>query len=205
MYLFGASGHCKVIIDIIRTSKLDEIEGVIDDNPIIDKICNIPVLKTPKPDFFCNKSLIISIGNNRIRQKISNNISTNYLIAIHPNSIIASSVTIEEGTVIMAGAILNPVVKVGKHCIINSGTVVEHDCTLNDFVHISPNATLCGNVTIGKGSWVGAGATIIQGIKVGKNVIIGAGSVIIKDVPDNAIVVGNPGKIIKIGLNNYEY
>jgi acetyltransferase EpsM len=94
---------------------------------------------------------------------------------------------------------------IGDHCIINTGVVVDHDCMINDFVHISPNATLCGNVTIGKGSWVGAGAIIIQGIKVGKNAIIGAGSVIIKDIPDNATVVGNPGKIIKLGSNNYEY
>jgi sugar O-acyltransferase (sialic acid O-acetyltransferase NeuD family) len=204
MYLFGGSGHCKVIIDIIQKSNLDEIECVFDDNPIMDTIYNIPVLKTEKSDFFFNKSLIISIGNNKIRQKLANKISANYQIAIHPNSIIASNVSIEEGSVIMAGAILNPDVKVGKHCIVNSGAVVEHDCILNDFVHVSPNVALAGNVFIGEGSHIGIGAVIIQGVKIGKWVTIGAGAVVIKDVPDYAVIVGNPGKIIKYNSINNE-
>jgi sugar O-acyltransferase (sialic acid O-acetyltransferase NeuD family) len=197
MFLFGASGHCKVIIDIIQKSNLDVIECVFDDNPIMNSIFNIPILKPDKPVFFYDKSLIISIGNNKIRQKLANKISANYQIAKHPNSIIASNVTFEEGSVVMAGAILNPDVKVGKHCIINSGAVIEHDCILNDFVHVSPNAALAGNVIIGEGTHVGIGAVVIQGVKIGKWATIGAGAVILNDVPDYAVIVGNPGKIIK--------
>jgi sugar O-acyltransferase (sialic acid O-acetyltransferase NeuD family) len=201
MFLFGASGHCKVIIDIIQKSNLVVIECVFDHNPIIDHIFNIPVLKPEKLDFFHDKSLIISIGNNKIRHKLSNKISSNYQIAIHPNSIIASNVIIGEGSVVMAGAILNPDVKVSKHCIVNSGAVIEHDCILNDFVHISPNASLAGNVIIGEGTHVGIGAVVIQGVKIGKWATIGAGAVILNDVPDYAVIVGNPGKIIKYNLN----
>lgn len=197
MYLFGASGHCKVIIDIIQKSDLDVIECVFDDDPNLNYIYNIPVFKTEEPDFFLNKSLIISIGNNKIRQKLANKIFANYQIALHPNSIIARDVTIEEGSVIMAGAILNPDSKVGKHCIVNSGAIIEHDCILNDFVHISPNAALAGNVIIGEGTHIGIGAVVIQGVKIGKWATIGAGAVILNDVPDYAVVVGNPGKIIK--------
>jgi acetyltransferase EpsM len=61
---------------------------------------------------------------------------------------------------------------------------------------------LAGNVTIGEGSHVGIGATVIQGITIGKWVTIGAGTVIIKDIPDYAVVVGNPGKIIKYNNEN---
>ena len=197
MYLFGASGHCKVIIDIIQKSNLEVIQNIIDDNPVKDKIDNITIIKTPNDDFFKGKSLIISIGNNEIRKKITSRISANYLVAIHPKSILASKVSIAEGSVIMAGAILNPDVKVGKHCIVNSGAVVEHDCILSDFVHVSTNVYLAGNVIIGEGSHIGIGAVIIQGIKIGKWVTIGAGAVVIKDVPDYAVIVGNPGKIIK--------
>lgn len=197
MYLFGASGHCKVIIDIIQKSNFEMIEGIIDDKPAVDKIFNIPVIKTPENNFFHNKSLIISIGNNKTRQKIASQMFANYLTVIHPTSIIATHVTIEEGTVIMAGAILNPNVKVGKHCIVNSGAVIEHDCFLSDFVHISPNASLAGNISVGEGTHVGIGASIIQGVKIGKWVTVGAGTVILNDVPDYAVIVGNPGKIIK--------
>ena len=197
MYLFGASGHCKVVIDIIQKSNLDVIDSIIDDNPNKDEINNIKIIKTPNYDFFKDKSLIISIGNNLIRKKIAGLISSNYLTAIHPNSIIATHVTIEKGSVIMAGAILNPNVKVGKHCIVNTGAVIEHDCFLSDFVHISPNAALAGNVFVGEGSQIGIGAVIIQGVKIGNWVTIGAGAVILNDVPDFAVIVGNPGRIIK--------
>jgi sugar O-acyltransferase (sialic acid O-acetyltransferase NeuD family) len=197
MYLFGASGHCKVVIDILQKSNFEVIESIIDDKPKSDKIFNIPVIKTPESNFFHHISLIISIGNNKTRQKIASLIFTNYVTAIHPNSIIAMNVSIEEGSVIMAGAILNPDVKIGKHCIINSGAVIEHDCVLHNFVHISPNAALAGNVSVGEGTHVGIGASILQGVKIGKWATIGAGSVVLNDVQDYAVIVGNPGKIIK--------
>jgi sugar O-acyltransferase (sialic acid O-acetyltransferase NeuD family) len=197
MYLFGASGHCKVIIDIIQKSNLEVIQNIIDDNPVKDKIDNITIIKTPNDDFFKGKSLIISIGNNEIRKKITSRISANYLVAIHPKSILASKVSIAEGSVIMAGAIINADVVIGKHSIINSGAVIEHDCILGDFVHISPNASLAGSVIVGEGSQIGIGAIIIQGVKIGKWATIGAGAVILKEVPDFAVVVGNPGKTIK--------
>jgi len=197
MYLFGASGHCKVIIDIIQKSNLEVIQNIIDDNPVKDKIDNITIIKTPNDDFFKGKSLIISIGNNEIRKKITSRISANYLVAIHPKSILASKVSIAEGSVIMAGAIINADVVIGKHSIINSGAVIEHDCILGDFVHISPNASLAGSVIVGEGTQIGIGAIIIQGVKIGKWATIGAGAVILKEVPDFAVVVGNPGKIIR--------
>jgi sugar O-acyltransferase (sialic acid O-acetyltransferase NeuD family) len=202
MYLFGASGHCKVIIDIIYKSQLDFIEGVFDDNPTIENICNIPVIKTEKLDFFLNKCLIISIGNNKNRQKIASQISANYLTAIHPNSFIASNVIMGEGSVIMAGAIINSDVSIGKHAIINSAAVVEHDCMIGDFVHVSPGAKLAGSVQVGEGTQIGIGAVVIQEVKIGKWVTIGAGAVIIQEVPDYAVVVGNPGKIIKYNIIN---
>ncbi len=87
---------------------------------------------------------------------------------------------------------------VGKHCIINSNASVDHDCILEDFVHISPNATLCGGVFVGKCSHIGAGAVIIPGKRIGKNAIVGAGAVVISDIPDNAVAVGNPARVIRI-------
>lgn len=202
MYLFGSSGHCKVIIDIIIKSNLEIIEGVFDDNPSRDEIYKIPVFKTHNLDFFNNKSLIISIGDNKSRKKIANRITTNFLTAIHPNAVLARNVVVGEGTVVMAGAFLSTDVIVGKHCIINTASVVEHDCVLSDFVHISPNASLAGNVMVGEGSQVGIGAIVIQGVKIGSWVTIGAGAVIIEDVPDHAVIVGNPGKIIKFNNQN---
>jgi sugar O-acyltransferase (sialic acid O-acetyltransferase NeuD family) len=199
--LFGASGHSKVIIDILKCNSV-AIASIIDDNPKTNTILGLPVVKNNANDFSAVESMIISIGNNKVRQRISCQIDVNYCNAIHPTAILSKAVTLGKGTVIMAGAIINPNAFIGNHCIINTGAVIEHDCHIADFVHISPSVSLAGNVQIAEGAHVGIGATVIQGIKIGKWVTIGAGAVIIKDVPDFAVVVGNPGKIIKFNQEN---
>ncbi|MDO4229003.1 MAG: acetyltransferase [Capnocytophaga sp.] len=196
MILYGASGHAKVIIDILKHHNTNVIK-IIDDTPKLDSIFDIPVEKNELPDE-SNLPMIISIGDNETRKKISEKYSSiNYQTAIHPNAVISEFCNIGEGSVIMANAVINPCAKIGKHCIINTAAIVEHDCQIADFAHISPNASLAGGVEIGEGTHIGIGACIIQGVKIGKWAIIGAGAVIIKDVPDFATVVGNPGKIIK--------
>ena len=97
----------------------------------------------------------------------------------------------------MAGAVINASVKIGKHCIINTNAVVEHDCILEDYVHVSPSATISGHVKIEEGTHIGASAVVIPSIEIGRWVTVGAGAVVIKNIPDYAIVAGNPAKIIK--------
>jgi acetyltransferase EpsM len=200
MYLYGASGHCKVIIDIINECNDCLIEGILDDNPKSVKIFNIPVLSSKEILSFEDKQLIISIGDNSTRKRIVKNINAIYKTAIHPKAIVSIYSKIESGTVVMAGAIINPDVVIGKHCIINTGAIIEHDCILEDFVHVAPRATLAGGICIGEGTQIGMGASLIQGVKIGKWATVGAGAVIINDVPDFAVVVGNPGRIIKYNL-----
>lgn len=197
MNLYGASGHCKVVIEAIQASSKATIETIFDDNPRVESIFDIPVKRPTVSDLSAVNGLVITIGNNQIRKKISQEIATSYIKVIHPKAIIATNCHIGNGTVVFAGAIVNPDATIGEHCIINSGAIVEHDCKLENYVHISPNASLAGNVTVGEGSHIGIGATVIQGIKIGKWVTIGAGAVVIRDVEDNAVMVGNPAKKIK--------
>jgi len=199
--LYGASGHCKVIIDIINC-KGEQIDKIFDDNPLKKEMLGIPIF-TPDKLSESDENLIIAIGNSSVRKRIAKSFNDNkFATLIHPKSIIDDSVLIGVGSVVMAGAVINTSTIIGMHCIINTSASIDHDCKISDYVHISPNATLCGNCTIGENTSIGAGSTIIQNVKIGKNVIIGAGAVIIKDVKDNVTVVGNPGKIIKD--NNYE-
>lgn len=202
MFLYGASGHCKVVIDAIELSSNKIIEAVFDDNPKGDFIAGIPVLVSINDALDKCDDFIITIGNNSLRKKIANKLNTNYSTVFHDKAIVAKSVAVGDGTVVLAGAIVNSDVKIGMHCIINTGVIIEHDCEIDNFVHVSPGASLAGNVIVGEGTHVGIGSTVIQGIKIGKWVTIGAGAVIIKDIPDYAVVVGNPGKIIK--FNNFD-
>lgn len=196
MYLYGASGHAKVIIEILELQGV-EVQGLFDDNSSVTNLIGYKVISF-EPAFLADNEFIISIGNNLTRKKIAAMCHSRFGNAIHPHSTISIRSSIGEGTVVMGNAIINSGVTIGKHAIINTSASIDHDCVIEDFVHISPNATLSGNVTVGEGSWIGAGATIINGITIGRWCTIGAGSVIIHDIPDRVTVVGNPGKIIKL-------
>ena len=199
MILFGASGHSKVVLDILISQGI-EVDSIIDDNPVVKEIFSVPVFKCSEPD--TDQTAIISIGNNKTRQTLSEKYNFNYICAIHPNATVSKFASIGKGTVVMANAAINPGAEIGKHCIINTAAIVEHDCKIADFVHISPNASLAGNVTVEEGAHIGIGSSIIQGVTIGKWAVIGAGSVILKNVPDFATVVGNPGRVIKINKDN---
>lgn len=196
MILFGASGHAKVIVDILIQAG-QKVDYLVDARPIDGGLLGYEVLLEAdfKPDQ--GKEIIISIGSNKIRKVVANKLQSSYGKAIHPSTQVAMDVTIEEGTVVMAGAVINSSTHIGKHCIVNTSASIDHDCNIGDYVHISPNATLCGTIAVGEGTHIGAGATIIPNKKIGKWATIGAGTVIIEDIPDYAVVVGSPGRIIK--------
>lgn len=192
MFLYGASGHAKVIIDIIKEMGLP-IDGIFDDNKMVTKLNEFVVNHQWKGE----SPMIISIGNNKGRKMIAEKLNCQFERAIHPSAIISPSVSIDAGTVVMAGAIINSDAIIGKHCILNTGASVDHECIIGDFVHISPHATLCGNVHVGEESWIGAGAVVVPGIRIGKRCVIGAGATVINDVYDGTVVAGVPAKLLK--------
>ncbi len=194
--LYGGGGHARVIMDCLRDSGCI-VQGVFDDNPELKSIAGIDILRPYSPHIFPGLPIIISIGNNEIRKKIAIEISHAPGYSEHPSVLRSSSARIGAGSVLIHGSVIQADAELGKHCIVNTGATVDHDCVIGDYVHIAPHATLCGNVEVGEGAFIGAGATLIQGIKIGKWVTVGAGTVVIRDVPDYAVIVGNPGKVIK--------
>lgn len=198
--IIGASGHGKVIADIIIKSG-DKVVGFLDDADDVQgkTIVGFSVLgKTKDYKKFADCEFVIAIGNPYIREKIADLLQVKWYTAIHPTAIISSlDVEIGEGTVVMANAVINSSAIIGKHCIINTAVVIEHDSVLEDYVHISPNATLAGIVTIGKSTHIGAGACTKQVLSVAKDCIIGAGSVIVKDITESGTYAGVPVKKIK--------
>ena len=196
--IIGAGGHAKVIADIIYKSG-DNLIGFLDDN-LANKGKEIylgkKVLGTTKDIENYNKNyFIIGIGNNSIRKKINNENNLKLYTAIHPSAIIAEDVKIGTGSVIMAGVVINPGTVIGKNCIINTCSSLDHDNLLEDYVHISPGAHLAGTVSVKEGTWICTGATIINNITIAQNNIIGAGSVVIKDInEENGTYVGVPVK-----------
>lgn len=197
MILYGARGQAKVIYDLILSNNR-LLEYLVDDTPPTSFPHQLPIY-IPTNDLLANKEVIIAIGDNLIRECIAKRIAPLCTFAnmIHNTAYISRFTVLGEGTVVMPKVCINAEVRIGDHCIINSSSVIEHECVIEDFVHVSPNASLAGNITVKKGAHIGLGAQVVQGITIGENAVVGAGAVILKDVPANAIVIGNPGKIIK--------
>jgi sugar O-acyltransferase (sialic acid O-acetyltransferase NeuD family) len=188
MILYGASGHARVILDILHANDVNVTE-LFDDNEQITTLQGVKVVTPHVTD----EPVIVSIGNNRIRKRIAENNPYRYGVAIHPTAIVSPSAIIGEGTVVMQGAILQAGAVIGRHCIINTGASVDHECRIEDYVHVSPHATLCGDVAVGEGAWIGAGSVVIQGITIGAWSTVGAGSTVIRDVDSEVTVVGVHG------------
>lgn len=192
MYLYGASGHARVITDILAANGV-RVDALVDDNARLAELDGLPVVH----DATGLSPMIVSIGNNRIRRQIATGLRCAFATAVHPRATVSPSASVGEGTVVMAGATVNAAARVGRHCIINTNASVDHECVLGDFVHISPNVALCGNVHVGEGTHIGVGASVIPGVKIGEWVTVGAGATVISDLPDGVTAVGTPARIIK--------
>lgn len=195
LVIIGASGHGKVIADIALKNGY-EIVGFLDDNESLQEICGFPVLGSIKTvcDYKEDCEFVIAIGNNTIREKIATEYDVRWATLIHPSAVLGMQVQIGEGTVVMANAIINPCARVGKHCIINTGAIVEHDNALADYVHLSPNATLAGTVRVGTGTHVGVGACVKNNVVITEHVVIGAGATVVKDITEVGVYVGVPAR-----------
>ena len=209
----GAGGHCKVLLDIfqeMQKSDFNNIEvfGITDyDQEKIGKaFCSSKVIGNDSvlPKIF-NDGVryavvgIGGIGDNSLRKDIYiklKHIGFNILNIIHPSSYIGSNVSLGDGNVVGIRSIINAEAQIGSNVIINTGSIIEHDCVIESHVHIAPGVVMSGGVHVDDEVHIGTGAVIIQGIKIGKNALVGAGSVVINDVPEGAVVVGNPAKII---------
>lgn len=207
--LLGSGGHAKVVIEIFQKNDDIDIVGLIDKDPanIGKQVLGVPVIGTDAQltDLFqsgVDHALVAvgGTGDNFLRLKLFDRlkkIGFQFVNAIHPSAIISKATVFGSGNTVMAGCIINAGAAIGDNAIVNTGSIIEHDCRIGSHVHIAPRAVIAGGVVIGELTHVGMGAVVIQGRKIGRNALIGAGTVIIEDVPDNAVVVGNPGRIIK--------
>jgi sugar O-acyltransferase (sialic acid O-acetyltransferase NeuD family) len=206
--IIGASGHAKVIIDIIEKEKKYNIIGLIDEfKETGETILDYKIIGKEKdlPFLIKKHSLVggvIAIGDNWIRSKVCGKIkliepSFEFVSTIHPSVQIGKNVKIGAGTVIMPGVIINACSLVGTHCILNTNSSLDHDSEMGDFSSLAPNVSTGGNVRIGDFSAISIGATIIHGITIKEQTVIGAGSVVLKNIQDFSVAYGVPASVVK--------
>jgi sugar O-acyltransferase (sialic acid O-acetyltransferase NeuD family) len=195
--IIGSGGHATVIIESAKRSGITNFFVFDDNEKKINSFLSGFEVKGPISSAICGPS-IIAIGDNIIRKSVSLKLpKLNWVSIIHPSAIISEDVIIGEGTVIMAGVIVQPGTRIGNHCIINTGACIDHHCLIEDFVHIAPNCSLAGGISVREGTFIGIGSSIIPNITIGSWTNVGAGSVIISNQPDNCTTLGVPANPIK--------
>jgi sugar O-acyltransferase (sialic acid O-acetyltransferase NeuD family) len=186
LYLIGGGGHCKSVIDVVESTGEYEIKGIFDlKENVGKKVLDYSIigsdddlLKYISPDNF----FLITIGqikSNDKRISYFNLLKKHQAIfarVVSPFAVVSKYASIEEGSVVMHGCLVNADARIGKNCIINSKALIEHDVVVGDHCHISTAAILNGNVQVMESCFVGSNAVIEQGKIISAGRMISAGS-----------------------------
>jgi len=204
--VLGGGGHAKVLIDALLAAST-AIAGIIDPDPLLAgaRVLGVPVLggDTVVKEFSSGEVLLVnglgSVGLPLRRKRLFEQFKEQgyrFATVIHPSAIISSSVDMEEGVQVMAGAVIQPSCRIGMNTIINTRASVDHDCVVGDHAHVAPGVTLSGGVVIGTACHIGTAAAVVQGVTIGEASVVGAGAVVLKNVPAGTTVVGVPAKVV---------
>lgn len=204
MFVYGASGHGKVVADILLARKEPDLVGFIDDRADFQgvNVLGLPVcgngqwLREEAKKM--RVAVALGIGDNLARQRVAYKClawGAELATVVHPSAAVAVSARLGPGTVVMAQAAINPDARIGRGAIVNTGALVDHDVEIGDFAHVAPNATMGGASRLGALSQLGIGAVILQGVGIGAGSLVGAGAVVVRDIPDGVVAFGVPARI----------
>jgi sugar O-acyltransferase (sialic acid O-acetyltransferase NeuD family) len=206
--LIGGGTQLSYSIDIIEKQNVHNIVGIIDSKRSINtELFNYKIIGIQENIINLIKEYniegcVITIGDNWSRKVVHEEVSRlapemRWPNAIHPSVIIGKNVVLGQGILAMAGVIINTGAYLGNFTNYFTRCNIEHDCYICDYSSVSAGVVLGGKVKIGMLSAIALNATIFDRITIGENSVIGAASLITNDVPDNVLIYGNPGKIIK--------
>jgi len=206
--IIGSSGHAKVVIDIVECENRYKITGILDRcRNVGEQTLGYKVLGQEEdlPGLIVKHNLkgaIVAIGDNFVREKVVAHVHEicprlPFVNSTHPNASIAKSSSVGEGSVIMSGVVVNPACLIGRFCILNTNSSLDHDSVMEDFSSLAPSATTGGNCRIGACSAISIGAVLIHDIQVGEHTVIGAASTVLENIQPYSVAYGTPTVVVR--------
>ncbi len=207
IFILGAGGHGRVVLDILLQSRRYEVRGFLDNNSKLHgrRIDGFPVLGSidqiePLRETQGVSSAIVAIGDNGLRRGLARSLEQAEIAminAIHPSATLAHNASIGRNVVIAAGVVVCAHCQIGDSVILNTGCIIDHQTMVGEGCHVCPGVRIAGRVKLEPGAFVGVGATVTPRVTLGCEAIVGAGAVVIDDVPPLTTVVGVPAREIR--------
>jgi sugar O-acyltransferase (sialic acid O-acetyltransferase NeuD family) len=207
MIIAGAKGFAKELLEVLyRDYRYKEILFYDDvslglPDTLYGKFKIIKTKDDLKASLKNSAYFTLGVGIPKVRHQLNKLFTENggIIKTIISNSAMVGSfgTDIGQGCTIMDRVMITNNSTIAEGCLINVNTVIAHDTSIGKFADIAPNVTLSGRCQIGDYVSIGTGAILLPGVKLGNNVTIGAGSVVKNHIPDNSLVIGSPGKVIK--------
>jgi sugar O-acyltransferase (sialic acid O-acetyltransferase NeuD family) len=206
VFILGAGGHAKMVIEALVSMHQYELYGCLDTDRTAERLLGFPVMQE-NPQILgtlleAKAQAVVALGENRLRMRVTNDLEAqgfSFATAIASSAYVSASAQIGAGSVIMPKAVVGAAVRVGRGVIVNTSSSIDHDCVVEDFAHVAPGCHLAGNVTVQQGAMLGIGTCVIPECTIGKWSILGANSTVIEDVPLESTYVGTPAKALKAG------
>lgn len=200
LLIYGAGGHAKSVMEIVRQTGEYAIAGIVDDNPALTgkQVLGIPVLGTRAilPALRAQGVTLAANGvggildiNVRVRVfELLEAAGFTFPPLVHPRATVEPSARLGEGVQVFANAYVGAEAELQARCMVNTGAVVSHDCVIGAYSHIAPGALLAGHVHVGERTLVGMGVTTAVGVKIGAGVRVGNGAILLAEVPERTII-----------------
>ena len=201
--VIGGGGHAKVLIAVLHKLRWDVLgytdardNGVLLGATHLGEDAALPELRSSRD----RCGAVVGVGKvdasplRTALQERAEALGFVVPVIVSPDALVNDEVTLGAGTAVFDGAIITSGTQIGRACIVNSNSTVEHDCRLGDNVHIASGATVCGGVTVGQNCLIGAGATIVQGVSICGDCLVGAGAVVTHDLQEPGTYVGSPAE-----------
>jgi len=165
LYIIGTGCHSDVVQNIVGFPST---------------VISMETFVASQKNYTADDKFICAVGDNEKRKELVAKTSPflKWVNAVHKSAIIADNVTMGIGNVICAGVVIQPKTHIGDHCILNTQSNIDHHCQIDSFVHVAPNSTLCGNIRLGEGCFLGASATVVPDLTLSPWSFIKAGQLV---------------------------
>lgn len=201
LVIIGAGGHAVSVAGVAHAAGF-QVAHFVDASRAGTDLLGVPIIADLDSLDLRRIELSVAIGDNAVRERVSTALIERHRDArfpalIHPTAVIGWTAQLGDGTVLMAGAVVGAHTRIGRFCVLNTRSSIDHDSLMADCSSLAPGAVTGGTVHIGRRSAVSIGAIVKHGISIDEDTILGAGSYLDRNLPAGTVAWGTPARIMR--------